>query len=146
MSWAAYISNSLVNRQDANKHVYNNVLTGAAIYGHNGTEWATTQGLTIKPDEIKAIANVFNQKTNSIPSIVFGGKKYQITHYEQGKFMYCKIKDGGATVAKTKQAYIFGIYNTTQKYKYDGKEMPQSVGMCNTAVEELANSLVSQGF
>ena len=146
MSWAAYISNSLVNRQDAAKHVYNNVLTGAAIYGHNGAEWATTQGLTIKPDEIKAIANVFNQKTNSIPSIVFGGKKYQITHYEQGKFMYCKIKDGGATVAKTTQAYIFGIYNTTQKYKYDGKEMPQSVGMCNTAVEELANSLVSQGF
>ncbi len=146
MSWAAYISNSLVNRQDAAGHVYNNVLTGAAIYGHNGSEWATTQGLTIKPDEIKAIANVFNQKTNSIPSIVFGGKKYQITHYEQGKFMYCKIKDGGATVAKTTQAYIFGIYNTTQKYKYDGKEMPQSVGMCNTVVEELANSLVSQGF
>ncbi len=146
MSWAAYISNSLVNRQDAAGHVYNNVLTGAAIYGHNGSEWATTQGLTIKPDEIKAITNVFNQKTNSIPSIVFGGKKYQITHYEQGKFMYCKIKDGGATVAKTTQAYIFGIYNTTQKYKYDGKEMPQSVGMCNTVVEELANSLVSQGF
>ena len=146
MSWAAYISNSLVNRQDAAGHVYNNVLTGAAIYGHNGAEWATTQGLTIKPDEIKAIANVFNQKTNSIPSIVFGGKKYQITHYEQGKFMYCKIKDGGATVAKTNKALIIGVYSTTKKYKVDGKELAQSVGMCNTAVEELANQLSGQGY
>ena len=36
MSWAAYITNSLVNRQDANGHVYNNVLVEAAIMGQNG--------------------------------------------------------------------------------------------------------------
>ena len=146
MSWGAYITNSLVNKQDANGHVYNNVLTEAAIIGQNGAEWAKSAGLSVKPDEVKALGKVFAQKTNSIPSVNLGGKKYQLTHYEEGKFAYLKIKDGGATVAKTKQAYIIGVYNTTKKYKYDGKELPQSVGMCNTVVEDLANQLTGMGY
>ena len=146
MSWGAYITNLLVNRQDSAGHVYNNVLTEAAIMGHNGSEWAKTSGLTVTSEEITKLNSLFAQKMNSIASINIGGKKYQVTHYESGKFVYLKIKDGGATVAKTKQAYIIGIYNTTKKYKYDGKELPQAVGMCNTVVEDLANSLIQQGF
>ena len=146
MSWGAYITNSLVNKQDANGHVYNDALTEAAIMGHNGAEWAKTAGLTITPDEIKNINTLFSQKNNSIPSIVMGGKKYQVTHYEEGAFAYLKIKDGGATIAKTNQAYIIGVYNTTKKYKYDGKEMPQSVGVCNTMVEDLAATLKGMNY
>ena len=146
MSWGAYITNSLVNKQDANGHVYNDALTEAAIMGHNGAEWAKTAGLTITPDEIKNINTLFAQKNNSIPSIVMGGKKYQVTHYEEGAFAYLKIKDGGATIAKTNQAYIIGVYNTTKKYKYDGKEMPQSVGVCNTMVEDLAATLKGMNY
>ena len=71
--------------------------------GQNSTEWAKTDGLTFKRDEVD--------------------------------------KDGGATVAKAKHAYIIGLYNTTNKYKYDRKELPQYVSKCNTAVEELANQL-----
>ena len=75
-----------------------------------------------------------------------GGKKYQVTHYEPGAFAYLKIKEGGATVAKTNQAYIIGVYNTSKKYNCDGKELPQSVGMCNTVVEDLANQLKGLGY
>ena len=146
MSWGAYITNSLVNRQDANKHVYHNVLTEAAIMGHNGAEWAKTAGLTIKADEINKLNELFAQSENNTPSIVLGGKKYQVTHYEKNAFVYLKIKEGGATVAKTNQAYIIGVYNTSKKYNCDGKELPQSVGMCNTVVEDLANQLKSQGY
>ena len=146
MSWGAYITNSLVNKQDANGHVYNDALTEAAIMGHNGAEWAKTAGLTITPDEIKNINTLFGQKNNSIPSIVMGGKKYQVTHYEEGAFAYLKIKDGGATIAKTNQAYIIGVYKTNKKYKYDGKEMPQSVGVCNTMVEDLAATLKGMNY
>ena len=64
-------------------------------------------------------------------------KKYQITHYD-GNSVYLKIKDGGATVAKTTQAFIIGVYNTYKKYKLDGKVMTQCVGMCNMVVEYLA--------
>ena len=52
-------------------------------------------------------------------------------------FVYLKIKEGGTTVAKTSKAYIIDVYNTSKKYKYDGKELPQGVGMFNTVVEDL---------
>ena len=145
MSWGDYINNALINKS-ANGHVYNNVLTDAAIIGHDGAEWAKTAGLSIKPDEIKKLNDLFKQSANNTPSLMLGGKKYQVTHYETNAFVYLKIKDGGATVAKTGKAFIIGVYNTTKNYKYDGKELPQGVGMCNTVVEELANQLKGLGF
>ena len=146
MSWGAYITNALINKQDAAGHVYNNVLTEAAIMGFDGAEWAKTAGLSVKQDEIKKLNELFKQSDNNTPSIMLGGKKYQITHYEKNTFVYLKIKEGGATIAKTNKAYIIGVYNTSKNYKYDGKELPQSVGMCNTVVEELANHLKGQGY
>ena len=147
MSWGDYITNSLVNRQDANGHVYNNVLTEAAIMGIDGAEWAKTAGLSVKQDEIKKLNDLFKQSENNTPSIMLGGKKYQVTHYEKNAFVYLKIKEGGATVAKTNKAYIIGVYNTSKNYTYDGKKtLPQGVGMCNTVVEDLANQLKGQGY
>ena len=146
MSWGAYITNSLVNKQDANNHVYNNVLTEAALMGHNGAEWAKTAGLTVSKAEVDKLNDLFKQSgANSIPSVNLGGKKYQVTHYD-GNAAYLKIKDGGATVAKTNQAFIIGVYNTTKKYKQDGKELPQCVGMCNMVVEDLANTLKGMNY
>ena len=146
MSWGDYITNSLVNRQDANGHVYNNVLTEAAIMGFDGAEWAKTAGLSVKQDEIKKLNDLFKQSENNTPSIMLGGKKYQVTHYEKNAFVYLKIKEGGATVAKTNKAFIIGVYNTSKMYTYDGKPLPQGVGMCNTVVEDLANQLKGQGY
>ena len=147
MSWGDYITNSLVNRQDANGHVYNNVLTEAAIMGIDGAEWAKTAGLSVKPDEIKKLVDLFKQSENNTPSIMLGGKKYQVTHYEKNAFVYLKIKEGGATVAKTNKAFIIGVYNTSKNYTYDGKKiLPQGVGMCNTVVEDLANQLKGMGY
>ena len=146
MSWGDYITNSLVNKQDANGHVYNNVLTEAAIMGFDGAEWAKTAGLSVKQDEIKKLNDLFKQSENNTPSIMLGGKKYQVTHYETNAFVYLKIKEGGATVAKTNKAYIIGVYNTSKMYTYDGKPLPQGVGMCNTVVEDLANQLKGQGY
>ena len=147
MSWEPYITNSLINKQDSNGHVYNNVLTEAAIVGIDGAEWAKTAGLSVKQDEIKKLNDLFKQSENNTPSIMLGGKKYQVTHYEKNAFVYLKIKEGGATVAKTNKAFIIGVYNTSKNYTYDGKKiLPQGVGMCNTVVEDLANQLKGQGY
>ena len=146
MSWGPYITNSLINKQDEKGHVYNNVLTEAAIMGINGAEWAKTPGLSVKPDEIKKLVDLFKQSENNTPSIMLGGKKYQVTHYEKNAFVYLKIKEGGATVAKTNKAFIIGVYNTSKMYTYDGKQLPQGVGMCNTVVEDLANQLKGMGY
>ena len=146
MSWAAYISNSLINKQDAAGHVYNNALTQAAIYGHNGAKWASTDKFDISADEINKFNDFFKQTSNGTPSLMMGGKKYQVTHYEPNAFAYLKIKEGGATIAKTNQAYIIGVYSTTANYLYDGKSLPQSVGICNTMVEDLAAQLKGLGY
>ena len=68
MSWGAYITNSLVNRQDASGHVYNDVLTEAAIVGLNGATWANA-GLTVSAAECDALKKLFDQTSNSIPSV-----------------------------------------------------------------------------
>ena len=146
MSWTDYINNSLLNKQDAAGHVYNNVLTKAAIYGHNGAKWAATDKFEIGADEINKFNDFFKQTSNLTPSLMMGGKKYQVTHYEPNAFAYLKIKEGGATIAKTNQAYIIGIYSTTTNYLYDGKPLPQNVGTCNTVVEELAKTLKDLGY
>ena len=146
MSWTDYINNSLLNKEDAAKHVYNNVLTQAAIYGHNGAKWAATDKFEIGADEINKFNEFFKQTSNGTPSLMMGGKKYQVTHYEPNAFAYLKIKDGGATIAKTNQAYIIGIYSIKVNYLYDGKPLPQNVGTCNTVVEELAKTLKDLGY
>ena len=144
-TWADWISNSLLNKA-VNGHIYNNVLTDAALIGHNGTVWASTKGFTFIHDEIGDLSELFEQSENKIPSIFIGGKKYQVTHYEKAAFVYLKIKEGGATIAKTRQTYVIGIYNTSKKYRYDGKELPQCAGMCNMVVEELAELLKTMNY
>ena len=146
MSWGDYIKNALMNKQDAaNGHIYNDCLTEAAIIGLDGNEWAKT-GVTVSKDETNKLVELFKSTPGTYAAVTLGGKKYQITHYEQDNVAYLKIKDGGATVAKTNKAFIIGIYNTTKKFKQDGKELPQSVGMCNTVVEDLAAQLKGQGY
>ena len=58
----AYIIYSLVNKQDANGHVYNDVLTEAALMGFNGAEWAKTSGLIVSKVEVDKLNDFFKQK------------------------------------------------------------------------------------
>ena len=116
MSWEDYIIYSLINKQDAVGHVYENVLTKAAIYGFNGAKWAATDKFYVSENEIKKLNAFFLQYSNVTQSLMMGGKKYQVIHYQPGAFAYLKIKDGGATVAKTNQAYVIGIYSTAATY------------------------------
>ena len=146
MSWNDWIKNSLINCTD-HGHSYMNVLTDGAIVGFDGTVWGHTYGIDIKSDECKKLDKLFKQSENNTPSIMVGGKKYQVTHYEPNAFVYLKIKEGGATIAKTNKAYVVGIYSTAKKYKTgEGKELTQNVGMCNTAVENLAATLKGMNY
>ena len=145
MSWEDYINKGLINKSYKG-HNYTNILTDAAIIGHDGTVWATTGGIAVKPEEVKKLREFFKQSDNNTLSIIVGGKKYQVIHYEAGKFVYLAAIGGGATIAPTTKAFIIGIYNRDKKYRYDGKELPQCVGMCNTVVEELANNLKGCGY
>ena len=61
MSYGAYITNSLVNKKDANGHVYNNILFETALMGLNGVVWAKTCGLSVSKAEIDKLNELFKQ-------------------------------------------------------------------------------------
>ena len=145
MSWSAYITNCLINTADENGHLYNDVLVGAAIVGHNGVEWAKS-GVNVSIYEAKKLVELFKSKPGTFPSVILDKKEYQITHYEPDNVVYLKIKDGGAIVAKTYKAFIIGIYDTTKKYKFDGKALPQNEEVCNFVVEDLATKFKNLGY
>ena len=78
-------------------------------------------GLAVKPDEVTKLNGFFKQKFNGIPSIVIEEKKYQVSHYEPNIFTYIKSKEVGATIDKTNQTYIIGVFCTSKNYLYDQK-------------------------
>ena len=140
-SWGDYIKICLINKKDCSGNIYNNVLVEAAIIGFNGAEWARTEGITVSKEEVNTLNKLFNQnESNEIISIYLGGKKYQVIHKDYYS-VYLKMKDRGATVAKTNHAFIIGIFDYYKYYKYNGKELPQCFGMCNMVVEDFASVL-----
>ena len=140
------IQTMLINYQDIFGHVYNNVLTGAVIIDFNGNILSSTKGISIQREEVKKLKELFDQEFNEFTWIKLGGKKFIIIHYERSKHAYLAYHNFGATVAKTKNYYIIGFYDTQKTFLYDGKKLPQCVGMCNTVVEETAKKLICYGF
>ena len=139
------INRYLVNCIALGSHIYENALSEAGIFGSNGVIWGRTGGLDVKKEEIENLNNFF--VTSSYCIITLAGKKYRVIHFLRwDNFIYLKIKEGGATVCKTKSGYVIGVYNNTQKLRYDGKVYTQNIGVCNTIVENCANFLISQGY
>ena len=150
--WCLYIEKKLINNIDIYGHVCDNVLTEAAIIGNgiNFEEFARTEGLSVTKKEVDDIKKLFKCDNYSysehILYLALAGKKYRIIHYEKNEFVYLKINEGGATIAKSRKLFIIGVYNNTKNYLYDGVIKKQNIGMCNTIVEDLAIYLKNHNF
>ena len=114
-----------------------NHLTAASIIGHDGTVWAQSDSFPqLKPEEITAIMNDFNEPGSLAPTgLYLGGTKYMVIQGESGVVIRGKKGSGGATIKKTNMALIIGIYNE-----------PLTPGQCNMIVERLGDYLIDQGF
>ena len=145
MSWMDIISNNLINFQSRFGYIYNNVLTGAIILDFKGIIYATT-GISINKEEVEKLKELFAQRKNTISFIKLGGKKYRIFHYEQNEHAYVGGFNSGATIAKSNLLFIIGFYDTDKNFLLDGCPKPQSVGICNHVVEELAIKLKKLNF
>ena len=145
MSWMDIISNNLINFQSRFGYIYNNVLTGAIILDFKGIIYATT-GISINNEEVEKLKELFAQRKNTISFIKLGGKKYRIFHYEQNEHAYVGGYNFGATIAKSNLLFIIGFYDTDKNFLLDGYPKPQSVGICNHVVEELAIKLKKLNF
>lgn len=67
--------------------------------------------------------------------LFLGGSKYMVIQGEPNAVIRGKKGSGGATIKKTSQALIIGIYDE-----------PMNGGQCNTIVERLGDYLVDQGL
>ncbi|XP_076933016.1 profilin-2-like [Bidens hawaiensis] len=131
MSWQAYVDEHLMCEIEGNH------LTSAAIIGHDGTVWAQSSTFPqVKPEEITAIINDFNEPGSLAPTgLHLGGTKYMVIQGEAGAVIRGKKGAGGVTVKKTGMSIIIGIYDE-----------PMAPGQCNMIVERLGDYLIDQGF
>ena len=163
--WEAYIY-QIQNKYDATTGQYTltNVCEHAAIYGTDGTAWATTPGFQLYSYEFevptedllgtkKVPINEFQcvveaTKGNRKPSeagIRMANQKYMlIKHNPECNSAYLgREGGGGACVARTKSAVIIGIWN---KAAVMSDKTLQNAGDCNELVEKMAKYLSDQGY
>ncbi|KAF7813891.1 profilin-1 [Senna tora] len=131
MSWQTYVDDHLMCEIEGNH------LTSAAILGQDGSVWAQSSTFPqIKPEEVTAIMNDFNEPGSLAPTgLYIGGTKYMVIQGESGAVIRGKKGPGGVTVKKTNMALIIGIYDE-----------PMTPGQCNMIVERLGDYLIDQSF
>ncbi|XP_047328822.1 profilin [Impatiens glandulifera] len=131
MSWQTYVDEHLMC------DIEGSTLTAAAIIGQDGSVWAQSATFPqLNPEEVTGIVNDFEEPGTLAPTGLFlGGAKYMVIQGEPGAVIRGKKGAGGATVKKTGQALIIGLYDE-----------PMNAGQCNIIVERLGDYLIEQGL
>ncbi|KAE8712552.1 Profilin [Hibiscus syriacus] len=134
MSWQTYVDEHLMCEIEGQPGQH---LTAAAIIGHDGSVWAKSPKFPeLKGNEIANIMKDFDEPGHLAPTgLHLGGEKYMVIQGEPGAVIRGKKGAGGATIKKTGQALVFGIY-----------EEPVTPGQCNLVVERLGDYLADQGL
>jgi len=101
MSWQAYVDNNLLGT---------NKIAQAAIYGHNGSLWATSPGFALSAEEITTLVEAFDnaEKIQANGIYANGVKYFTLSHDETN--IHGKKGNDGVVAEKTVQAIIVGIY------------------------------------
>ncbi|KAG0702634.1 profilin [Suillus ampliporus] len=133
MSWQAYVDNNLVGTKR---------VAHAAILGKAGGVWAKSAGLTISPEEQKAITAAFTNK-DAVQASGFrvANQKYFFlssdTYGDDLSLVVVQGKKGGdgAVLAQTKQAILVATY-----------VQPQTAQDAGLLVTGLGSYLAGQGY
>ncbi|CAG8596059.1 3258_t:CDS:2 [Acaulospora colombiana] len=126
MSWQEYVDNQLIATGKISK---------AAIYGHNGSLWATSQGFSLSPEEVSSLVEAFNNAEKIQANGIFcnGQKYFALSHDESN--IHGKKGQEGVVAVKTTQALIVGLY-------------PEGIapGAANSVVVKLGEYLTNLGY
>ncbi|XP_072033644.1 profilin-2-like [Amphiura filiformis] len=104
--WQGYIDNLIKTKAVAK----------AAIFGHDGSQWATSPGFTVSKAEHQPLFGALKKEGSATATLQAGGIKMN-----GQKFMFLKVDpvldavigrkgDSGCIAAKTAQAVIYAIY------------------------------------
>ncbi|KAJ3017825.1 profilin, required for normal timing of actin polymerization in response to thermal stress [Thoreauomyces humboldtii] len=126
MSWQQYVDSNLLGTGKIQR---------AAIFGLDGSLWATSSNLSVAGPEATALVKGFTDPSGLRAAGIFvAGIKY-FTLRADDRAIYGKQGQNGLVAAKTKQAIIIGIY-----------ESPVQAGEANKVVEGLADYLLSVNY
>lgn len=125
-SWQDYVDKHLIASR---------CITKAAIAGHDGTIWATSQGFNVSKEEIsKIIAGFENQNLLTACGVTLSGIRF-IYLSGTDKVIRAKLGKVGVHCMKTQQAVVVSFY--------EDPIQPQQVA---SVVEKLGDHLVAHGF
>jgi hypothetical protein len=168
MSWDTYV-HQIQNKFDpaTNAWAVTNVSSFAAVYGHDGAAWATSEGFQLAsyqfdmPQEDGSTTPVpchehaalmkacdGDRKGGQACGIRICNQKYMMmrnsdAHDGKIKFATLSGPGGGACVAKTAQALLVGVWKKESPMS-NGKQ--QNTGDCEGCVINVAKSLVDAGM
>ncbi|CAG8468655.1 9925_t:CDS:2 [Paraglomus brasilianum] len=127
MSWQGYVDNNLLGTGK---------ISDAAIYGHDGSAWATSPGFSVKPVEFRALFDGFKDDNSPLfgSGIRVNAVKY-FTLKADARSCYGKLGDDGIIAVKTNQAILIGTYKD-----------PIKPGPATLVVENLADYLIGVGY
>ncbi|KAF9153931.1 hypothetical protein BG015_002300 [Linnemannia schmuckeri] len=126
MSWQSYVDNNLVGTGKVAK---------GAIFGLDGSLWATSSNFSVSAAEAKKLIAAFDD-VNDIAAngLYLEGTKYVYLR-TVGDSIYARNGATGITAVKTKQCVLVGFYNENQQ-----------AGDCNGVVESVATYLKESGY
>jgi len=124
-AWLPYVDNMVKSQK----------ISQGAIVGHNGGTWAASPGLTITPDEAKALVASFKDAAPLREKGIFlSGTKYMFLRGDD-RSVYGKKGAVGCVCVKTGKSVIIGIY-------------PEGVqpGDAVVTVEKMADYLIEKNY
>ncbi|KAF8938312.1 profilin-1A [Dissophora ornata] len=126
MSWQAYVDGNLVGTGKVTK---------GAIFGLDGSLWATTPGFSVgTPEAQKLIAAFANTDDIQANGLYLEGKKYFYLRNGDNS-IYARLGAAGVTCVKTNMAVLIGQYAENMQ-----------AGDCTVVVEALGDYLRNQGY
>jgi len=126
MSWQSYVDDQLLAAKTVSK---------AAIAGHDGNIWATSEGFAATAAELKFIISNLGQTDQfAMNGLKVGGVKYMFLSGDD-KVVRGKKGTSGVHIVKTVQAVIVAVY-----------EEPIVPEQCANTTEKLGEYLISVGY
>lgn len=127
MSWQVCVDTNLVGTGKVQR---------AAIFGFDGSCWATSEGFSVSQAEALEIIQGLNDGSVSDKKIA-GTQYIMLQNDQENKTAYLKAKDKGGFIAcLTEQSLILGGYD----------ESAGDARNCNTVVEGFAQYLKQSGY
>jgi len=124
--WQPFVDKALVGTKNVSK---------AAIFGHDGTQWAGTPEFLVTVQEIKNITKGFSDASALRKDGIFISREKFLVIRADERSIYGSKGASGCVCVKTRQSILVCVY--------DEKIQP---GHCSSEVEKLADYLLSCGF